>query len=105
MKGTDFSIRLPLVLLLVSLVPPLLSDDLRDVWIGKARIPSYNSSLMILAIEDKSCFLSVQTLDCCRCKHDSPFLGLGTLGSGWQRQKVGVESLELSPVWEGLFSG
>lgn len=59
-KGTDFSIRLPLILLLVSLVPPLLSDDLRDVWVGKARILSYNSGLMILTIEDESCFLSVQ---------------------------------------------
>lgn len=58
--------------------------------------------LTVLAVKDESCITSVG-LTTPKHKHMySPFLGLGTLGSGWQRQKLTNDSVLPSRVCKGL---
>lgn len=50
---TNLCICLPPILLCFRLVSPLLTNDLRNVWIGKTWILSNDGSLAILAIENE----------------------------------------------------
>lgn len=44
---------LPIVLDLVGLDSPLLSDDLGDLWVGEARVLGNDLSLMVLSVQYK----------------------------------------------------
>lgn len=50
---------LPLVLYGFGLVAPLLADDFGDFRVGEPRVGLYHVGLVVLAVEDKGCFLVV----------------------------------------------
>jgi hypothetical protein len=49
----------PLGLDLNCLIAPLFADDLGDLWVGEARILRDDFGLMMLAVEDECCVMSV----------------------------------------------
>jgi hypothetical protein len=104
-EKTHLSKPLPLVFYFNWFCTPLVTDYLRDLWIGKSRMVSDDMGLIVLPIENKSCkYESIVVLETTKKggtkmvgvmqpavkKHKewschTPFLGRGILGSGWQR--------------------